>query len=159
MLKILLATDGSAFSFRAAEFVVNLFRTRADAHVTVLYVEEMPTMLLSPTSVTSLPPMPIPPAQVADALASINERMERERNATLEATMERFVAFGNRASTRSALGKPGDVICDIAEQEKFDLVVVGSSGKGRVSRALLGSVSYKVVNQSRVPVLVVRGAE
>ncbi|MBI4287522.1 MAG: universal stress protein [Chloroflexi bacterium] len=159
MFRILLATDGSAFSLRAAEYVAKMFHNKHDAEVSVLYVEEINPMLLSPTSAASLPPMPIPPAQVTDALVSIKEHMERERTAALEATTGRFVGFGGGVSSRSAQGKPGDVICDIGERENFDLIVVGSSGKGRVSRAFLGSVSYRVVNQARVPVLVVRGKD
>ena len=156
MFKVLLATDGSAFSLRAAEYVSSLFRNRADVEVTVLYVEEISPTLLSPTSAASLPPMPVPPTQVTDALVHIREQLESERNTILEATMERFVAFGQRATSRAALGKAADTICDTAEKENFDLVVVGSSGKGRVTRALLGSVSYKVVHQAKVRVLIVR---
>ncbi len=159
MFKILLATDGSSYSFKAADYVAEMFHNRGDAEITVLYVEELNPMLLSPTSAASMPPMPIPSSQVRDALVAIGEHLEKERTAVLEATAGRFVGFGGRVGSRSAQGKPGDTICDIAERENFNLVVVGSSGKGRVSRAFLGSVSYKVVNQARVPVLVVRGKE
>ena len=151
-----MATDGSGFSFRAADYISNMFRHRTDVEVTVLYVEEINPMLLSPTSAASLPPMPVPPDDVTNALINIKERMEKERNTILEATMERFTSLGKMANSRSEQGKPADVICDIADREKFDLVVVGSSGKGVMTRALLGSVSYKVVHQSKTPVLVVR---
>lgn len=157
MTKILLATDGSSFSLRAADYVANLFRDRDGAEVTVLYVEDIHPMLLSPIASASLPDAPIPTAQINETMQAIKEQMERERKTILESTMERFATFGERAASRAAEGKAGDVICDIAEQENFDLVVVGSSGKGRVKRALLGSVSYKVVNHVKASVLVVRG--
>lgn len=156
MFKVLLATDGSAFSLRAAEYVAKLVRHRDDVQIAVLYVEEVSPLFLSPTSAASLPGAPIPPDQVTGALVAIREQMDREKNTALEATMERFVAFGKRASSQAAQGKAADVICDIAGRDKYDLVVLGSSGKGRVSRALLGSVSHKVVNLCKVPVLVVR---
>ena len=156
MFKVLMATDGSGFSLRAADYISNMFRHRTDLEVTVLYVEEINPMLLSPTSAASLPPMPVPPDEVTNALINIKERMEKERNTILESAMERFTSLGKRANSRSEQGKAADVICDIADREKFDLVVVGSSGKGVMTRALLGSVSYKVVHQSKAPVLIVR---
>lgn len=159
MFKVLMATDGSGYSMRGADYIANMFRHRTDVEITVLYVEEVSPMLLSPTSAASLPPMPIPPEQVTEALIHIREQMERERTTIVEAAMERFTSFGKRATSRSAEGKAADIICDIADKENFDLVVVGSSGKGLMKRALLGSVSYKVVHQCKVPVLVVREKE
>ena len=156
MFKVLLATDGSGFSLRAADYVANMFRHRADLEVIVLYVEEVNSMLLSPTSAASMPQMPILPDQVTEALSTIQEHMEKERTTILASTMERFASLGKRATSRSQMGKPADIICEIADQENVDLVVVGSSGKGVMKRALLGSVSYKVVHQAKVPVLIVR---
>jgi len=43
-----------------------------------------------------------------------------------------------------------------AEEEGFDLVIMGSSGMGQVSGILLGSVSDRVAHRSTVPVLIVR---
>jgi nucleotide-binding universal stress UspA family protein len=48
-------------------------------------------------------------------------------------------------------------IKDFAEKQAVDMIVVGSLGKSDVERFLLGSVSEKVVRNSKVPVLVVHG--
>jgi nucleotide-binding universal stress UspA family protein len=48
------------------------------------------------------------------------------------------------------------VICDVAEREAVDFVVVGSRGLGDVQRLMLGSVSDYVVHHAAAPVLVVR---
>ncbi|XP_052780166.1 uncharacterized protein LOC128217226 [Mya arenaria] len=57
---------------------------------------------------------------------------------------------------RTGQGKPGEVVCKIAEEEKCELVVTGTRGFGTVRRTLLGSVSDYIIHHSHVPVLVVR---
>lgn len=54
-------------------------------------------------------------------------------------------------------GHPAEKILDFAEKQAVDMIVVGSLGKTDVERFLLGSVSEKVVRNSKVPVLVVHG--
>jgi nucleotide-binding universal stress UspA family protein len=49
---------------------------------------------------------------------------------------------------------PGQGIIAVSEQEKADLVVIGTRGLDRLRRTLLGSVSDYVVRHSKVPVLV-----
>jgi nucleotide-binding universal stress UspA family protein len=62
---------------------------------------------------------------------------------------------GLSASTLSIDGTPADAILDQAETGGHDLIVVGSRGRGEVASIMLGSVSHRVVHNSRVPVLVV----
>jgi nucleotide-binding universal stress UspA family protein len=42
---------------------------------------------------------------------------------------------------------------------KYDLVVMGSRGRGALSASLLGSVSHYALNHSDVPVLIIRAEE
>jgi nucleotide-binding universal stress UspA family protein len=57
------------------------------------------------------------------------------------------------------VGDPGEQIVSAAEAEHADLVVVGSHGRGAVSRFFIGSVSDYVVRHAHCPVLVVRPRE
>jgi nucleotide-binding universal stress UspA family protein len=52
-------------------------------------------------------------------------------------------------------GSPAKAILDVASEEDVDLIVIGSSGKSGFDRFILGSVSEKVVNTAKCPVLVV----
>ena len=46
-----------------------------------------------------------------------------------------------------------------ARKNGFDLIVLGSHGKGSVGRFLLGSITQKVTRDSEIPVMVVRDVE
>jgi nucleotide-binding universal stress UspA family protein len=59
-------------------------------------------------------------------------------------------------------GDPAKEILRAAREGDHDLIVLGSRGRGRVSSALLGSVSRRVMHDAPVPVMIVhrpRGEE
>ncbi|KAM7481768.1 hypothetical protein LguiB_006351 [Lonicera macranthoides] len=53
-------------------------------------------------------------------------------------------------------GDPRDVICEMAEKLKVDMVVLGSHGYGVIKRAFLGSVSNHCAQNINCPVLIVK---
>jgi nucleotide-binding universal stress UspA family protein len=53
------------------------------------------------------------------------------------------------------LGRPGDEIPRQAQDKGADLIVMGTCSHGLLGRGLLGSTAVRVVQTSRVPVLVV----
>ena len=53
-------------------------------------------------------------------------------------------------------GDPAHAILATAEKGGHDLIVMGSHGHGRVLRALLGSVSAKVLEKATLPVMILR---
>ena len=56
-------------------------------------------------------------------------------------------------------GKPGEAICQVAEDENVTFIVSGTRGLGRIKRTLVGSVSDYVLHHARVPVIVVKNKE
>jgi universal stress protein A len=71
-------------------------------------------------------------------------------------------AIGARAGMHSPplefvpVGSPGAEIAKSAREWPADIVVVGSHGRGGVSRLLVGSVAEAVMRRAPCPVLVVR---
>ena len=53
-------------------------------------------------------------------------------------------------------GSPIREIQDMAKSKKFDLIVIGSRGQGKLKEVFLGSVANAVVHRSPIPVLVVK---
>ena len=61
-----------------------------------------------------------------------------------------------RVRTVVRKGSPSAEIVGLASEERADLVVMGTHGRGGVSRALLGSVADRVIRTAPCPVLTVR---
>ena len=89
----------------------------------------------------------------------VGARVDQVRSSR-EAAAQGLVAQGRATGVRVTFliweGEPGEAIIDAARSEEVDLVVVGSHGRGRAGRFLIGSVSDHVVRHAPCPVLVVR---
>jgi nucleotide-binding universal stress UspA family protein len=53
-------------------------------------------------------------------------------------------------------GIPVTTILEYAEESGADLIVMGSRGLGGIKEFFLGSVSHNIVQQARIPVLIVK---
>jgi nucleotide-binding universal stress UspA family protein len=51
---------------------------------------------------------------------------------------------------------PADAILDVAKKKKCDAIVMATQGHGGLRGVFIGSVTQKVLNQSKIPVLVLR---
>jgi nucleotide-binding universal stress UspA family protein len=94
------------------------------------------------------------PAQEAE-LRDTEDAHARQSLAATEAIVKALVPAAV-IDQRIETGDPAAMICVVAEDLAVDVVVVGSHGKGFLSRALLGSVSEHVTRHAPCPVLVVR---
>ncbi|GAC1410947.1 MAG: universal stress protein [Actinomycetota bacterium] len=65
--------------------------------------------------------------------------------------------LGANASVRTLMreGDPADALCDTAEEEKADLIIVGNRGMTGTKRFLLGSVPNNVTHHAPCSVLIV----
>ncbi|HWI81293.1 universal stress protein [Ramlibacter sp.] len=142
---ILLGTDGSAASEHAASLAVDLARSHG-AKLTALYVvDPYPYLGVGETN-----PMGF---QAYMAAAQQHAAEAHAKVAQLCRQADPPVALEVRL-VEDVTAMRG--IVDMAQEEKADLVVVGSHGRTGISRLMLGSVAAQVVAHSPVPVLVVR---
>ncbi len=63
---------------------------------------------------------------------------------------------GVRTRVRVVTGNAPRLLCDVAKQEKSDLLVIGHSGRSGLWGGLLGGTADKVVDHAPCSVLVVR---
>jgi nucleotide-binding universal stress UspA family protein len=134
--RILVATDGSEASLHAARQGLQLGRALG-AEVTALAVATV------------------------DYHAGIHlheEMLELEQTGqqALDQVEQLGTELGVRITKLLVKGEPGPAIVRAAEEQGFDLLVLGAHRMGRLERVLLGSVSEHVVQNAPVPVLIVR---
>ena len=135
--KILVATDGSREAQLAATTAADLAKsTNSELHV-VHVGEARPTFL----------------AQTEEEPAELQREAQR-----LLDTQERRVeeAGGTVKEAHLRQGRVDEEIVDLAESLGIGLIVMGSRGRGRIRRALMGSVSDSVVRHAHCPVTIVR---
>lgn len=83
-------------------------------------------------------------------------RATAQRSSSTLAFLRRRLGKGVRIN--SIIGEPDVVAARWAKSKKYDLLVVGTSGRGGLARVLIGSVAESVVRNATVPVFVARRA-
>jgi len=151
MARILLATDGSDTAIGSARFAIDLFGPSHD-YVVLVVVPPSPLVMAAGYAAMGMEAIAAPPPD-PEAESEAEHARLREADEVLTRTIE---ALGIDAARRIAHGTPGPEICRVAEEEGFDVVVVGSHGAGLVRRVLVGSVSHYVLHHATSPVFVVR---
>ncbi|VEF47503.1 universal stress protein [Bacillus freudenreichii] len=135
---ILLAVDGSEHSIRATQEAINIATLVKDCLIEILLV--------------------------ADFSKAKNEVLHSQCKADLERSriqrilpIEELITSKNLSYKIKILhGEPGPAIVEHANNNKFDLVVIGSRGLNKFQEMVLGSVSHKVVKRVNCPVLIVK---
>ena len=147
MLKILIATDGSKHSERAAEVGMEMAKLYGAA-VTVLYVMEVGKEYASLGDMIS--------RVVDDLISNIRTNLQNQGDLATKRVEEMAKNAGIPVERKIVEGYPAEEIIRTAREGNMCLIVVGGIGATGLDKFLLGSVADKVVRNSKVPVLVVR---
>jgi nucleotide-binding universal stress UspA family protein len=150
--KILLTTDGSENAERAGEHALWIANA-SGADIVVLNVFEVytPSMAVLPLST-----LPGSNEDLYEPLKEEGESIAENFRLKLE-SIKAAQDFKNeiKISTLVKDGKAYHEILGTIEEEDIDLVVMGASGRHGLDRITLGSVTERVVRESKVPVMVI----
>ncbi|MBW2531847.1 MAG: universal stress protein [Deltaproteobacteria bacterium] len=95
----------------------------------------------------------LPPVAPVNYEESAKEAAEKALTPIVQAINER----GVKARSLVESGTASMRICDLAEEEGFDLVVLATHGYTGLKHVLLGSTAERVVRHCTCPVLTVKG--
>lgn len=142
---ILVATDFSEPSAVALDYGRDLAKSYG-VTLHVLHVIENMAALYAP--------------ELGFALADVERNIEAAVRSDLDATIGTLE--GDTSKVRAIVTRGSNVahaITDYAKTNAIDLIIVGTHGRGAVSRFLLGSVAERVVRTAPCPVLTVHANE
>ncbi len=135
---ILLGVDGSAHALKAAKVAGELARAmQADLRIVAAY-DPVPSYLGEPN--------------LLDTIAARQKHAEE----IIQAALKEVGPTPTEVKTEMLEGSAAEVIIEVANTRKTDLIVVGSRGLGQLVGLLLGSQSQKIIQHAPCPVLVVR---
>jgi nucleotide-binding universal stress UspA family protein len=144
---LVVAVDGSGPSLRAVELAASIARATGGQLVLIYAIDPALVRLL---------PLDGPFAgatRLGVDIGAVEERLRRDAVRQLEYCGALCERAGVPYEGRVVMESPARAIADAAE--KADLVVMGSRGLGAFAGAALGSLSHRVIGETRKPVLVV----
>ncbi|MDO4589983.1 MAG: universal stress protein [Slackia sp.] len=140
--KILVAYDGSQASTAALDLAASMADGNDDMRIDVVNVVAVPLLndeqLNSFASVLDL--------MERDAEGLLKQAVAHLDDAGVENDVETFILNGTDAASE---------IAKLAEQGRYDMVVIGSRGLAGI-KGYLGSVSHKLLGICAVPVLIAK---
>lgn len=151
MTHVLVATDGSEQSLKAARYLRGLLDPASVEKISIIAV--------------------VRPLAAVPFASDFGEEDHAARQAETDPTGYSFQRAAREAVDRVArevgdmtanvettvrAGTPADQIIRAADELEADLIVIGGRGKGAMEAIVLGSVAYRVLHHAPCPVLVMR---
>jgi nucleotide-binding universal stress UspA family protein len=140
-MKILLAVDGSAYSKKALAYIATHESLFGKSHDYTVF-----------TAQAALPPR----ARAAVGKEIVEKYYSDESEKVIAPVTKFLLRHGIDAKSVAKVGPAGELIAKVAEQGKFDLVIMGSHGHSALANLVMGSVATQVLAHCKVPVLLVR---
>lgn len=135
--RILVPIDGSQNAIRGLERAISIAQP-AGAEITGLYVIHVP----------------------AAAAIHVTPQQRKKEISFAESVIGGALSRAKRAKVnfraKTETGNPADKITQVAKSGRYDLIVIGSRGRGKGKEMFLGSVSNHVLHRANVPVMVVK---
>jgi nucleotide-binding universal stress UspA family protein len=141
---ILVCVDGSTHAERALAEAVDLATTQNSRLTLLTAVSRPPYWANTPLTAAGIEPL--------------TEDLHKEAEKTLRAAVDEVP--DSVSVTKILTEEPiREALIGQIKTGSYDLVVMGSRGRGALSASLLGSVSHYALNHSEVPVLIVRAED
>jgi nucleotide-binding universal stress UspA family protein len=150
---VLVAIDGSGSSMRVIDYAISI-AMKNNSQLLVLYVIDVYKYPYLPSSIILAPTFGSEKysEEKNEAEKQMNKIKEKYKQKTKNNINSKELKTEIVEGTKSA----ATTIMEYAESRNIDLIVIGSRGKTRFKRLLLGSVSSNVIKNAHCAVLVIR---
>ncbi|MBC7076247.1 MAG: universal stress protein [Syntrophomonadaceae bacterium] len=141
---ILVPVDGSDYSNNAVKKAVAIAE-KYDSNITLLHV-------ISHSQIANIVPpqtLPVVTEEMLEGLTQVGKEILEEAHKIIGPKKL-------NVSVELAWGSPAQVILEKANSKPYDLIIIGSRGRGGISGLLLGSVSDRVAHLASCPVMIVK---
>jgi nucleotide-binding universal stress UspA family protein len=152
--KIVVPLDGSESAMNAADYAL-LIAKQSNAELIAIQAVRSEDVRYRLTD------MLIEDIETPTTADAVLQKIKEDSQKWSNAIKQKSSANGIRLRTALVIGSTGisDTIVHYTEREKADLIVIGGGKTGlreRLSGSTLGSTSSKVVEQTKLPILIVK---
>ncbi|QOR67227.1 universal stress protein [Cytobacillus suaedae] len=136
--RILVASDGSIHSLRAAQKAIELAKIDKDSKIDILYVVDGNN-------------------SKQDILRNWDlAKVSEQRQGKLQAIKDKANEAGINYEISIVRGEPVSKILQFAKEIQTDVIVLGSRSLNLLQEMVLGSVSHQVAKKAKCPVMIVK---
>jgi nucleotide-binding universal stress UspA family protein len=143
-MNTLLAVDGSDNSYEAVHALKYVARAEL---LTLLHALDVPRPAY---------PMMLPKL-AEEHYKTLEQNMRRDGERLLDRVQSLLPLHAGPSTKHLRIGSPAEVIVSMAEEQKADLIVMGTRGLGPIKERLLGSVSHRILTLAPCATLIVNG--
>nr|MDO8079625.1 universal stress protein [Candidatus Freyarchaeota archaeon] len=140
--KILVATDGSKHAEKAVDYSIALAEAFRAELIVLSVVEKAQLERLEPYA--------------KESIQEIKEKMKLKAKQFVDEAEKKAKSKNIKVTKYILEGDPAELVCDQAEREGVDLIVVGTRGSTGVQRVVVGSHAIRIIRWSKRPVLIAR---
>lgn len=138
-MKILVAVDGSGYTERTLDLAEKEGWLGKKYQYTVVYV---------------VPEMPLR-AQSALDVDAVDAYYAEEAERVFQPIREFLASHKVKPDFVYRVGRPSERIARLAEEDGYDMIIMGTQGQSRLSNLVMGSVVTGVLARCEIPVLLV----
>ncbi|HVH96561.1 MAG TPA: universal stress protein [Bacillus sp. (in: firmicutes)] len=147
---IMVAIDGSETSMRAAEYAVAMTKNIKNEQTQLIGITILDLGRLSYSFFVAAP------SYGSKELEEKRQEAKMWLNRVDQLSKENSVPQFKSEIIEDVVSRIGGAIVKYAENEKVDLIVVGTRGRSSLKRMLIGSVASDILHYAHCPVMIVK---
>jgi len=154
-MRVLIPVDGSDNSKRAVSYALEMAKKHPNTQFTLLSVVTMRMEELYDTDFVNLSEFQRNDFELLN-LAELQKHFEGVTKSILENAKLLFKESGIQVETTMLKGDAANTITQYATDSGFEEIIMGSRGMGTLKSAILGSVAYKVLAKTNIPLTIIK---